>query len=42
MAARFAKARVSHFTDKFRSLGFVDYNGGLAVHSSLLNVVFHD
>jgi hypothetical protein len=26
----------------FRKLGFVDYNGGLEVHSSLLHVVLHD
>jgi hypothetical protein len=28
--------------NKFRQLGFVDYNGKLEVHSSLLNVVLHD
>jgi len=28
--------------NKFRKLGFVDNNGGLRVHSSLLNVVLHD
>jgi CRP/FNR family cyclic AMP-dependent transcriptional regulator len=29
--------------NKFRQLlGFIDYNGGIAVHSSLLNVVLHD
>jgi hypothetical protein len=29
--------------NRFRKLGFVDYNGGgLEVHSSLLNVVLHD
>jgi CRP/FNR family transcriptional regulator, cyclic AMP receptor protein len=34
---------VSFFMNKFRRLGFVDYNGsGLEVHSSLLNVVLHD
>jgi len=26
----------------FRKLGFIDYNGGIEVHSSLLNVVLHD
>jgi CRP/FNR family transcriptional regulator, cyclic AMP receptor protein len=37
------RSRVSFFMNKFRRLGFVDYNGsGLAVHSSLLNVVLHD
>jgi hypothetical protein len=28
--------------NKFRKLGFVEYNGGLSVQSSLLNVVLHD
>jgi CRP-like cAMP-binding protein len=36
------RARVSHFMNKFRALGFIDYNGGLEVHSSLLSVVLHD
>ena len=37
------RSRVSFFMNKFRRLGFVDYNGsGLEVHSSLLNVVLHD
>ena len=36
------RARVSHFMNKFRQLGFIDYNGGIAVHSSLLNLVLHD
>jgi len=36
------RARVSHFMNKFRDLGFIDYNGGILVHSSLLNVVLHD
>jgi CRP/FNR family cyclic AMP-dependent transcriptional regulator len=36
------RSRVSHFMNKFRKLGFLDYNGGLSVHSSLLNVVLHD
>ena len=36
------RARVSHFMNKFRQLGLIDYNGGIAVHSSLLNVVLHD
>jgi len=36
------RARVSFFMNKFRKLGFVDYNGGIEVHSSLLNVVLHD
>ena len=36
------RARVSFFMNKFRKLGFIDYNGGIEVHSSLLNVVLHD
>jgi CRP/FNR family cyclic AMP-dependent transcriptional regulator len=36
------RSRVSHFMNKFRKLGFLDYNGHLEVHSSLLNVVLHD
>ena len=38
------RSRVSHFMNKFRKLGFVDYNGkgALTVHSGLLSVVLHD
>src|SRR5688572_19447162 len=36
------RSRVSFFTNRFRKLGFIEYNGGLTVHSSLLNVVLHD
>ena len=36
------RPHVSAFMNKFRKLGFIDYNGGLEVHSSLLNVVLHD
>jgi len=37
------RSRVSFFMNKFRRLGFLDYNGeGLEVHSSLLNVILHD
>ena len=36
------RSRVSFFMNKFRKLGFIDYNGTLRVHSSLLNVVLHD
>jgi CRP/FNR family transcriptional regulator, cyclic AMP receptor protein len=36
------RSRVSFFMNKFRKLGFIEYNGGLAVHNSLLNVVLHD
>ena len=36
------RSRVSMFMNKFRKLGFIDYNGSLEVHNSLLNVVLHD
>ena len=37
------RSRISFFMNRFRKLGFVEYNsGGLHVHSSLLNVVLHD
>jgi CRP/FNR family cyclic AMP-dependent transcriptional regulator len=36
------RSRVNFFMNKFRKLGFIHYNGGLKVHSSLLNVVLHD
>jgi len=36
------RSRVSFFMNKFRKLGFIDYNGGIEVHSSLLNVILHD
>jgi CRP-like cAMP-binding protein len=38
------RSRVSHFMNKFRNLGFIDYsdNDGLTVHSGLLSVVLHD
>ena len=38
------RSRVSHFMNKFRTMGFVDYtgNGGLTVNSGLLSVVLHD
>lgn len=36
------RPRVNFFMNKFRKLGFVDYNGILRVNSSLLNVVLHD
>jgi CRP/FNR family cyclic AMP-dependent transcriptional regulator len=35
------RSRVSHFMNKFRKLGFIEYNGDLTIHSSLLNVVLH-
>ena len=37
------RSRVSFFMNKFRELGFIDYNGsGLKIHGSLLNDVLHD
>ncbi len=36
------RSRVSFFMNKFRKLGFIDYNGGMHVHSSLLSIVLHD
>lgn len=36
------RQRVNFFMNRFRKLGFIRYNGGLEVHSSLLNVVLHD
>ena len=37
------RSRVSHFMNRFRQLGFVDYDqSGLQVHSSLINIVLHD
>ena len=39
------RSRVSHFMNKFKRLGFVDYDGssgGLTVHNGLLSVILHD
>jgi CRP/FNR family transcriptional regulator, cyclic AMP receptor protein len=36
------RSRVSFFMNKFRQLGFIEYNGNLEIHSSLLSVVLHD
>ena len=36
------RSRVSFFMNRFRKLGFIDYNGEIKVHKSLLNVVLHD
>ena len=36
------RPRVNFFMNKFKKLGFIDYNGGLQVRSSLLNVILHD
>ncbi len=36
------RSRVSFFMNRFRKLGFIKYNGGIEVHSSLLNIILHD
>ena len=36
------RPRVNHFMNKFRRLGYIDYNGHIEVHLSLLGVVLHD
>ncbi len=36
------RPRVNFFMNKFRKLGFIEYNGGLKINSSLLSVVLHD
>ena len=36
------RSRVSFFMNKFRKLGYIKYNGGLQINSSLLRVVLHD
>jgi CRP/FNR family cyclic AMP-dependent transcriptional regulator len=36
------RSRVSFFMNRFRSMGFIEYNGGIKVHKSLLNVILHD
>ena len=36
------RSRVSFFMNRFRKLGFIEYNGRINVHKSLLNVVLHD
>jgi CRP/FNR family transcriptional regulator, cyclic AMP receptor protein len=36
------RSRVNFFMNKFRKLGFIDYNGGLKINRSLLTVVLHD
>jgi CRP/FNR family transcriptional regulator, cyclic AMP receptor protein len=35
------RPRINEFMNKFRKLGFIEYNGGLHIHSSLLNVLLH-
>lgn len=36
------RARITHFMNKFRRLGLIEYNGAIKVHSGLLNVVLND
>jgi CRP/FNR family transcriptional regulator, cyclic AMP receptor protein len=36
------RSRVSHFMNKFRKLGLIDYNGHIEVHNSLLSAVLHE
>ena len=36
------RSRVSRFMNRFRKMGFIEYNGRIRVHKSLLNVVLHD
>jgi CRP/FNR family cyclic AMP-dependent transcriptional regulator len=36
------RSRVNFFMNKFRKLGFIEYNGGLHINNSLLSVVLHE
>ena len=36
------RSRVNFFMNKFRKLGFIEYNGGLTINSSLISIVLHD
>lgn len=36
------RSRVNFFMNKFRKLGLIEYNGGLKVHSALMNIIVHD
>jgi CRP/FNR family transcriptional regulator, cyclic AMP receptor protein len=36
------RPRVSFFMNKFRRMGLIEYNGGIKVHSGLLNIVLND
>jgi len=36
------RSRVNFFLNKFRKLGFIEYNGGIRINNSLLSVVLHD
>ena len=36
------RSRVNFFMNRFRQMGFIEYNGKLTIHTSLLNVILHD
>jgi len=36
------RPHISRFMNKFSKLGFIEYKGGLEVHSSLINITLHD
>jgi CRP/FNR family cyclic AMP-dependent transcriptional regulator len=36
------RSRVNYFMNRFRQMGFIEYNGKLKIHTSLLNVILHD
>ena len=36
------RSRVNFFMNKFRKLGFIEYNGGLKINAALLSVVLHE
>jgi len=36
------RSRVNFFMNKFRELGFIEYNGGLKINAALLSVVLHE
>ncbi len=36
------RSRVNFFMNKFKKLGFIKYNGGIEINTSLLSVVLHD
>jgi len=36
------RSRVNYFMNKFRNLGFIEYNGEIHINNSLLSVVLHD
>jgi CRP-like cAMP-binding protein len=36
------RSRVNFFMNRFRQLGFIEYNGGIKIHSSLLNIILRE